>query len=66
MDDTGRTAVGTAYLDRDGDGLCEGGAPGEIVPFIWDAQRGMRQLNTSNLPVKELPWVRAHAISGND
>jgi hypothetical protein len=65
VDDTGRKAVGTAYLDKDGDGFCEGGAPGEIVPFIWDAERGMRQLNTSNLPVDELPWIRAHAISGN-
>ncbi len=66
VDDTGRTAVGTAYLDKDGDGFCEGGSvSGEIVPFIWDAVRGMRQLNTSNLPVQDLPWIRAHAISGN-
>jgi len=65
VDDTGRKVVGTAYLDKDGDGFCEGGAPGEIVPFIWDAGRGMRQLNTSNLPVEDLPWIRAHAISGN-
>ena len=64
IDDTGRTAVGTAYLDKDGDGFCEGGVAGEIVPFLWDASRGMRQLNTSNLP-KDLPWIRAHAISGN-
>ncbi len=65
VDDSGRKAVGTAYRDMDGDGICEGGAPGEIAPFIWDAQKGMRLLNTSNLPVDELPWIRAHAISGN-
>lgn len=65
VDDSGRKAVGTAYRDTDGDGICEGGAPGEVVPFIWDAKRGMRLLNISNLPLDELPWIRAHAISGN-
>jgi hypothetical protein len=65
VDDSGSKAVGTAYVDRDGDGFCEGGYPGEVVPFIWDAKQGMRELDTSNLPVEELPWVRAHAISGN-
>ena len=65
MDDTGSKAVGTAYVDRDSDGQCESPYKSEIVPFIWDAKRGMRELNTSNLPMDELPWVRAHAISGN-
>jgi hypothetical protein len=65
VDDTGRTAVGTAYLDRDGNGGCESPGLGEIVPFIWDAKKGMRPLDTANLPMSELPWVRAHAISGN-
>jgi hypothetical protein len=65
VDDTGRMAVGTAYVDRDGNGSCEGPNLSEVVPFIWDAKRGMRELNTSNLPMSELPWVRAHAISGN-
>jgi hypothetical protein len=65
VDDAGRTAVGTAYIDRDRDGSCEEPYLGEIVPFIWDAKRGMRLLDTSGLPMKELPWVRAHAISGN-
>ncbi|MEY2919328.1 MAG: hypothetical protein RL261_633 [Pseudomonadota bacterium] len=65
VDDTGAKAVGTAYIDRNGDGSCESPYLGEIVPFIWDAKRGMRELDTSTLPVKELPWIRAHAISGN-
>ena len=65
VDDTGSKAVGTAYVDRNRDGSCESPYLGEIVPFIWDAKRGMRELNTSNLPIAELPWIRAHAISGN-
>ncbi len=64
VDDLGRTVVGTAYLDTDGDGYCEGGAPGEVIPFIWHAGKGMQRLDISNLP-SDLPWVRAHAISGN-
>ena len=65
VDDTGRTAVGTAYVDRNGDGSCESPNQGEILPFIWTAGKGMRALNTRNLPMSELPWVRAHAVSGN-
>jgi Matrixin len=65
VDDTGSRAVGTAYVDRNRDGTCEQPYLGEIVPFIWDAKRGMRELDTSNLPIAELPWIRAHAISGN-
>jgi hypothetical protein len=65
VDDAGRTAVGTAYVDRNRNGSCEEPNLGEIVPFIWDAKRGMRELDTSTLPVDELPWIRAHAISGN-
>jgi hypothetical protein len=65
VDDTGQKAVGTAYVDRDGDGECQSPGRSEIVPFIWDAKRGIRELDTSTLPMDELPWVRAHAISGN-
>jgi hypothetical protein len=65
VDDTGRTAVGTAYVDTDGDGSCESPGKSEILPFIWDAKKGMRQLDTSTLPMDELPWVRANSISGN-
>jgi hypothetical protein len=65
VDDTGRTAVGTAYVDKDKDGSCESPGRGEILPFIWTAGKGMRALDTKKLPMDELPWVRAHAISGN-
>jgi hypothetical protein len=65
VDDTGRTAVGTAYVDRNGDGSCESPYGGEVLPFIWTAGKGMRALDTKKLPMDELPWVRAHAISGN-
>lgn len=65
VDDTGRTAVGTAYLDRDRDGSCESPGASEILPFIWTAGKGMRELDTKSLPMNELPWVRAHAVSGN-
>jgi hypothetical protein len=65
VDDIGQKAVGTAYVDRDGDGECQSPGKSEIVPFIWDAKRGIRELDTTTLPMNELPWVRAHAISGN-
>ncbi len=65
VDDTGRTAVGTAYVDKDGDGSCESPNRGELLPFIWTAGKGMRALSTKGLPLDELPWVRAHAVSGN-
>ena len=65
VDDTGRTAVGTAYVDKDKDGSCESPGKSEILPFIWTAGKGMRALDTKSLPMDELPWVRAHAVSGN-
>ncbi|HSN70625.1 MAG TPA: matrixin family metalloprotease [Steroidobacteraceae bacterium] len=65
VDDSGRTAVGIAYVDQDGDGSCESPGRGEVLPFIWTAAKGMRALDTSSLPMDELPWVRAHAVSGN-
>jgi len=72
LDAIGRTAVGTAYVDRNGDGSCEGGwtdaggaGGGEIVPFIWTANKGMRQLSLQGVDLSTEPWHRAHAISGN-
>jgi len=65
VDDAGRTAVGTAYVDKDKDGSCESPGKSEILPFIWTAGEGMRALDTKSLPMDELPWVRAHAVSGN-
>ena len=59
MDDTGSKAVGLAYIDRDGDGSCQ--ATNEIVPFVWDVARGMRELPGITTP----EWMRAAGISGN-
>ncbi|TWI04720.1 hypothetical protein IP90_00855 [Luteimonas cucumeris] len=63
IDDSANKAVGLAYVDRDGDGRCGGSFKNEIVPFVWDAKRGMRQLDLSLDEVQ--PWVRAAGISGN-
>ena len=56
LDATAKTAVGTGYIDRNGDGSCEGGwsdtggaGGGEIVPFIWTADKGMRQLSLQGI-----------------
>jgi len=65
LDASGNTAVGFGYRDTDGDGRCQGSFKSEIMPFIWDAKGGMRQLDTSNLDMTQLPWLRAQAISGN-
>lgn len=67
LDARARSAVGTAYIDRNGDGNCEGtNVPGgEIVPFIWTDRRGMRQLSLEGVDFGTEPWHRAHAISAN-
>lgn len=64
LDDAGRTAVGLAYVDQDGDGSCQRQGANEILPFIWDADGGMRQLDVSGFSSTP-QFVRAHAISGN-
>ncbi|WP_193161664.1 matrixin family metalloprotease [Microbulbifer hainanensis] len=65
IDDAAKTAVGMAYKDIDGDGFCQGSFKGEIVPFIWDAKGGMRELDTSALDISQTQFVRAQGISGN-
>jgi hypothetical protein len=60
MDRSASKVVGLGYIDRDSSGNCEGSGD-EVVPFIWDAAGGMREL--AHDPT--LPWTRAHAISGN-
>lgn len=72
LDGSGNTAVGTAFLDRNRDGRCEGGwdandqyVGGEIVPFIWTAKGGMRQLSLTGIDTAQEPWHRAQAISGD-
>lgn len=63
LDDAGNKAVGFAYVDRDGDGGCESSSKNEIVPFVWDAKGGMRELHVEH--VEPRPWTRAAGISGN-
>ena len=68
VDDSGNTAVGTAYIDTDNDGNCQSSSKGEVVPFIWTPEKGnsggMRVLPTEGMP-RTTSWLRAHAISGN-
>jgi len=64
MDDAGKTVVGLAYVDRDGDGSCSASYANEIVPFIWNARGGIRELDTAGLP--SVPqFARANAVSGD-
>jgi hypothetical protein len=70
MDDSGKTVVGLAYIDRNGDHSCQGsswtaGVPNEIVPMIWTEGKGMRQLSLDGVDFATEPWHRAHSISGN-
>lgn len=63
IDDSASKAVGFAYIDRDGDGRCGISFQNETVPFVWDAMRGMRELDVSFADMP--PWTRAAGISGN-
>lgn len=63
MDDAGSKAVGLAYIDRDGDGICQKAFANEIVPFVWDAKGGMRELPVERTTLRQ--WTRATGISGN-
>lgn len=65
VDDSGRTAVGTAYRDINGNGVCSNSFQNEIVPFVWNKGKGISLLDTSPLVVSQTQFVRAHAISGN-
>ena len=66
VDDTGNTAVGTAYIDTNGDGSCQASRFGEIVPFVWTSKHGMQQLEMPDQSYTSFPtWVRAHGISGD-
>lgn len=63
IDDSASKAVGFAYLDRNGDGICGGSFDNETVPFVWDAKRGIRELNVDF--AEPQAWTRAAGISGN-
>ena len=63
VDALAKTAVGLAYKDVDGNGSCQSSFNGEIVPWIWDAKGGMRELDTT-LDFNP-QFVRANSISGD-
>lgn len=65
VSDNGGAAVGTAYVDADGDGYCESSWKPEILPFLWTAKDGMRMLDISGHNFETDGWMRAHAISGD-
>jgi hypothetical protein len=65
VDDEGRTAVGVAYVDSDGDGNCQSGFKPEILPFIWTDKGGMRSLDTVGHDFANEGWLRAQAVSGD-
>ena len=64
LDDSGRTAVGLAYVDNNGDGNCQTTSQQELVPFKWTKKTGMEALPFP-AGASTFTWVRAHAISGN-
>ena len=65
VDDSGRSAVGTAYVDVDKDGYCENSSKPEILPFLWTEKRGIRKLDTRGHDFASEGWMRAQAISGD-
>ena len=64
MDDAGKTVVGLAYVDRNGNGVCGQSSANEIVPFVWTGKGGIRELDTSGLPSTP-QFVRANTTSGD-
>lgn len=70
---TASIAVGTAFIDKNGDGNCEGSwnedytvfSGGEIIPFIWDARGKMRALSMKGIDTSTEYWHRAHNVSGD-
>ncbi len=60
MDKSASTVVGLAYIDRDGNGSCEG-PDNEIVPFMWTQAGGTVELAHD----PDQYWTRANTVSGN-
>ena len=72
LDANGKTAVGTAYIDKNHDGSCEGGynadgttIGGEIVPFIWTEKGGPKMLSMQGIDTANEPWHRAQNVSAD-
>jgi hypothetical protein len=66
VDAAGHTVVGYAYIDVDGDGVCNSQFKGEIRPFIWTEGKkgGMRMLSDEGAP-NGARYLRADIVSGN-
>lgn len=65
VDDSGKTAVGLAYFDSNGDGYCDSGFLPEVLPFIWTEKGGMRKLDTAGYDYSQEGWIRAQTVSGD-
>jgi len=65
IDASGKTVVGYATVDTDGDGSCQRSYMDEVMPMIWTKRGGTRLLDTSAVGERSQPWMRAHAISGD-
>ncbi|MGI2258957.1 hypothetical protein [Shewanella sp. GXUN23E] len=63
MDDYGRTVVGMAYVDADGDGSCQRQDGREITAYKWTPKTGMQPLPTDGLNVRG--FTRAQGVSGD-
>ena len=65
ISDDGKTVVGLAGRDLDGDGQCSGSFDGELGPFIWTEAAGIRPLDTASVDWSQTQFIRADVISGN-
>ena len=63
MDEYGKTVVGMAYVDADGDGACQRQDGTEIFAYKWTPKFGMTKLSTEGIDVRG--FTRAQGISGN-
>ena len=65
MSDDGKTVVGLAYWDKDGNGSCPQNRPNpEITGFVWTPATGMQELSIAGYG-RTPSFIRAHGISGN-
>lgn len=65
ISDDGKTVVGLAGIDLDGDGQCQRSNTGELAPFIWTEAAGIRPLDTASVDWNITQFIRADVISGD-